>query len=346
MDRIARDASQGLRLVVTAPNAYRLPAKYCGMIKKMPHVIGCAPLLSFLGVYRDPKDLIVTYGVTIPDIFAVTADSDYQIPPETLKEIVADRRFAAVGSVLMRDHGWKVGRPVTLRNPSDQKMTLTFTPRVELPTDYQARSFLFDRRLLDDAVKNAYGVDLQDRASFLLVKVDRVENVGLVMNMIDENFHNSESQTETVTESDSIANYVTTIGDLRTIIYSLCRVVLLTVLLIAANSMAMMARDRTAEVAVMRALGFDRRHITLLLLCEAGLIGLPGAALGAAGALWYFRGGMTLGAITGATSYMEVRLPTAIAAVGVALAVSLISAVIPVANAARIAPALAIRKVI
>jgi cell division protein FtsX len=46
MDRITEDISQALRLVVTAPNAYRLPAKYCGAIKKMPHVQGCAPRFS------------------------------------------------------------------------------------------------------------------------------------------------------------------------------------------------------------------------------------------------------------------------------------------------------------
>ena len=88
------------------------------------------------------------------------------------------------------------------------------------------------------------------------------------------------------------------------------------------------------------------KNDTVLLLCEAGLIGSSGAAIGAAGALWYFRGGMTLGAITGAISYMEVRPPTAIAAVAVALAVSLISTAVPLANAARVAPALGIRKVI
>jgi putative ABC transport system permease protein len=246
----------------------------------------------------------------------------------------------------MHDHGWKIGHPFTLRNPSDQKMTLTFIPMVELSVDYQSKTFLFDRRQLDDAVKNAYGVDLQDRASFLLVKVDRAENMGLVTNMIDENFHNSESQTETVSESDAIANFATSIGDLRTIIYGLSVVVLLTVLLIAANSMAMMVRDRMGEVAIMRALGFTPSHIATLLLSEAVLIGTSGAMIGAIAALWCFRSGVTLAAVNEGLSYMEVRLPTAVAAVVVAFLVSLASAAFPAINAARTAPALAIRKVI
>ena len=43
MDRIADNASKGLRLVVTERNNGRLPARYCGPIRKLPHVLGCAP---------------------------------------------------------------------------------------------------------------------------------------------------------------------------------------------------------------------------------------------------------------------------------------------------------------
>ena len=93
------------------------------------------------------------------------------------------------------------------------------------------------------------------------------------------------AETETTPESDALASVVTGIGDVKTIMYSLCIVVLLTVLLIAANSMAMMVRDRITEVAVMRALGFARVHVVALLLTEATLIGLSGGIVGAAAAL-------------------------------------------------------------
>lgn len=170
--------------------------------------------------------------------------------------------------------------------------------------------------------------------------------MGLVANVIDENFHNSEAETETTTESDSLANVVTAIGSIRTIIYSLCVVVMLTVLLIAANSMAMMVRDRLSEVAVMRALGFTRLHIGILLFSEAALIGLGGATIGAVVALWYFGQGVRLGEVTGILGYMQVRPATAAAAVAAALTVSIASAVVPVLNAMRVAPATAFRQVV
>jgi putative ABC transport system permease protein len=167
-----------------------------------------------------------------------------------------------------------------------------------------------------------------------------------VISEIDENFHNSDGETETTPESDALNSVITGIGDVRTIMYSICIVVLLTVLLIAANSMAMMVRDRITEVAVMRALGFARVHVVALLLTEAALIGLAGAIVGAAAALWFFHGGISLGALTGGLGYMAVAPDTAAWAVLVALGVSVLSAVLPVTQAAHIAPAMAFRKVV
>ena len=72
MDRIAADAAKGLRLITIAHNSYKLPAKYCNEIKKLPHVLACAPEVQFTTVYRNPRDYIMTFGVT-DDIFAVSA---------------------------------------------------------------------------------------------------------------------------------------------------------------------------------------------------------------------------------------------------------------------------------
>jgi putative ABC transport system permease protein len=345
MDRIAADSAKGLRLITIAHNSYRLPAKYCNEIKKMPHVVSCAPELQFITIYRDPRDFITTFGVT-QDIYTVTGDNDFQVPPQTRAVMGSDRRFCSVGTVLMHEHGWKIGQQIVLRSPDNDKLRLTLIPMLELPSVLTSRTLFFDRRVLDDVVKDAFGVDTTDRASFLATKVDRAGNMDQVIAEIDENFHNSDAETETTEESDALASVVTGIGDIKTIMYSLCIVVLVTVLLIAANSMAMMVRDRVTEVAVMRALGFERIHVVTLLLAEAAFIGLAGALVGAGAALWIFHRGISLGTLTGGMGYMAVTPDTAALAVLIALGVSILSALLPVARAAQIAPAMAFRKVV
>ena len=345
MDRIAADAAKGMRLITIAHNSYKLPAKYCNAIKKMPHVLACAPEIQFTTIYRGPRDYITTFGVT-HDIFTVSSDNEFQVSPETRRMMASDRRFCSVGKVLMSEEGWKLGQQIVLRDPENEKLKLTLIPMLELPSLLTARTLLFDRRVLDDAIKNAFGADITDRANFLSVKVDRPENMDQVIAEIDENFHNSDAETETTEESDALASVVTGIGDIKTIMYSLCIVVLLTVLLIAANSMAMMVRDRITEVAIMRALGFERIHVVALLLAEAGLIGVTGGLVGAGAALIVFHRGISLGAITGGMGYMAVAPDTAAWAVVIALMVSMLSAMLPVIQAARIAPAIAFRKVV
>ena len=70
------------------------------------------------GHNRDPKDPIITYGIN-SDIASVTGSSDYQIAADKVKLLEADRRSVLVGRALMHEHGWKIGEPITLRNPGD-----------------------------------------------------------------------------------------------------------------------------------------------------------------------------------------------------------------------------------
>lgn len=346
MDRIAEGASKGLRLIVTAPNAYQLPARYCDAIKQMNHVLGCAPEIIWSGVYRDPRDVIVAYGIT-PDIVTVTADSDYRAPRKLQEEVFADRRSASIGGVLMREHDWRLGRLLTLRSPDNSGIALTFIPRIEFPsTAYLSRVFYFDRRLLDEAVKSSFGIDIADRASFLVVRVDRAPNLGLVAEEIDETFRNSDAETQTITESDAVANNITAIGDLRTIIAALCTIVLVTLLSIAGTSMAIMVRDRIGEMAVMRALGFSRGNVGTIVLMEALMIGVAGATAGGMTALCIFGRGFTVGTLTGSLGYIEVDWSVALMSVAMATMVAVISVVGSLFGALRIPPALAFRKVV
>jgi putative ABC transport system permease protein len=167
-----------------------------------------------------------------------------------------------------------------------------------------------------------------------------------VIEEIDGRFRNSEYETSTITESDSIANGVSAIADLGTIILSLCAVVVITVMLVAANSMAISVRERISEVAVIRALGFTPLHVAAMLFGEAAAMGFGGGAAGAGLAWDLFGRGVTMGAVVGGLGYMQVTPDLALAALLAIVTVSLASAIVPVLQATKISPALAFRKVV
>jgi len=96
----------------------------------------------------------------------------------------------------------------------------------------------------------------------------------------------------------------------------------------------------------MRELGFSRGAVAVLLFGECGTIGLLGGLIGAGSALWMFSGGITLGAALGGNGALWVTPAQTLNALTAALAVSLISGIVPIAEAVRLPPALAFRKVV
>ncbi|MGH7948890.1 MAG: FtsX-like permease family protein, partial [Candidatus Binataceae bacterium] len=146
--------------------------------------------------------------------------------------------------------------------------------------------------------------------------------------------------------SEAIASGLSAIGNLRAIVAMIGAVVIITVLLIAANSTAMMVRDRLSEVAVMRVLGFARGPVSLVLFGECGLIGLLGGIAGAGAALWMFGGGITLGPLLAGNGALWVTPDSAALAAVIAAGVGIVSGVMPIATALRIAPAIAVRQVV
>ena len=278
-----------------------------------------------------------------PDVQDVYPESN--LSADQVKEFVRERRGALVGKVLMDKYHWHVGQMITLKN-SDSKLTLDFVIVAVQTAKLTQNSFIFQRAYFDEAVKKTYSVDIADRADFIAVRVGNASDVPTVIDEIDGRFRNSEYETSTITESDSIANGVSAIADLRTIVFSLCSVVIVTVLLVAANSMAINVRERISEVAIVRALGFERTQVAVMLFGEAGLMGLIGGGLGAGLALALFSRGITMGAVVGGLAYMQVTPDLAFAAMFSIFTVSLAAAIVPVLQAVNISPALAFRKVV
>jgi len=344
MDRIISDASTTLRLVVNNRTApwYDLPARYCDPIRKMPGCAACVAVTGWPAVWRNVSEPVMAAGADpeIADVFP-----DYSLSAEHQRAISRERRSAIVGEVLMRKYGWKVGDQVTLRGTSAPPMTLTFIIMGTIKSRHYPNTFLISRRYLMESFRE-HGMGDVDFAWQLIVRADSPEHLAMLAREIDEHFANSDAETRSASESDALSTGLSALGNVRGIVFSLCAVVILTVMLIAANSTAMMVRERIGEVAVMRALGFGREAIAGLLFGECAIIGIAGGAAGAGLAWWMFSGGVTLGPVLNGNGALYVMPEQAIVGLVAAVFVTLASGLIPIAGALRIAPALAFRKVV
>ena len=73
------------------------------------------------------------------------------------------------------------------------------------------------------------------------------------------------------------------LGDLQNAIYGIGAAVVVSLLFVAGNAMAMAMRERTTEVAVLKAIGFSKGLVLFLVLTEAILVAGLGGALGSLG---------------------------------------------------------------
>jgi putative ABC transport system permease protein len=164
-----------------------------------------------------------------------------------------------------------------------------------------------------------------------------------VMQRIDAMFRNSLVQTKTETLKQVVLNFLGLLGNVKLMLLGISCAVVFTVLLIVANSMAMTIRERTAEIGVLRALGFRQHHVLELLTGESLAITLAGSLAGGLGARGVFHAAESL-KIGGA---MPVGLPFDAPTVGfilaVAVGVSLVSTLLPAQHAARLNIAAALR---
>ena len=343
MDRIVKDASSTLRLIVVNRSLpfYGIPGRYCDQVREMPGCAACVAITGWPATYRDVSDqiLAVAEGQQIVDVFP-----DYDLSGEARRAWDRQRRGAFAGRVLMGRYGWHTGDQVTLRGVDRDHLALSFVILGEMHSARYPNVFAFRRDYLEQARK-AIGHPDPDLAWNLVVRVHGVENVDSLIKEIDDNFRNSDYETRTLTESDALAGGLSALGDIRGIVLALCAIVILTVLIIAANSTAMMVRERINEVAVMRSLGFSRGAIAAMLFGECGAIGLAGGMLAAGAALWIFGGGATLTMI-GGVGALWVTPAGAAKALVIAIAVCILSGVAPIWTAVRLSPVEALRKVV
>jgi putative ABC transport system permease protein len=120
------------------------------------------------------------------------------------------------------------------------------------------------------------------------LKAASAAEVPVIAERVDAMFKNSDAETKTETERAFQLGFVAMLGNIKTLISSISSVVVFTILLVTANTMAMSIRERAREIAILKTLGFTRRRLLGLLVAESAGIALAGGLLGTLGARLFY----------------------------------------------------------
>ncbi len=154
-------------------------------------------------------------------------------------------------------------------------------------------------------------------------------------------FANSPAETKAEPEGAFVQGFANQVGNIGFIMMSIVAAVFFTILLVAGNTMAYAVRERTNELAVLKAIGFSDRGVLGLVLGETLLLTFMGGGIGL-GLAWALvsMGDPTNGALP--VFYLPARdLLTGIVLIGL---MGLAAGILPALQAQRLQIADALRR--
>ncbi|HEX9302449.1 MAG TPA: FtsX-like permease family protein [Casimicrobiaceae bacterium] len=277
------NASSSARLVTRSSVSlvFPLPLTYAQKIRQVPGVESVSWANWFGGVYQAERNFFPQ--------FAIDASSYLDMYPELIlsdaerKAFLLDRKGAIVGRKLADLYGFKVGDQIPLRG-TIYSGTWTFNLRgiydgVDKGTDTSTMYFHFD--LLNETIKKLYP-RRGDQAGIMLVRLRDPGQAAEVSAAIDATFKNSLAETLTETEKAFQLSFVAMTEAILLAIQAVSFVVIVIIMAVMANTMAMTARERSAEYATLKALGFSGAFVAMLIFAESIGIALVGGSIGIA----------------------------------------------------------------
>ena len=318
-----------------------LPLSYRDQILRIPGVKYITHNNWFGGVYQDEKNFFPQFVIDAENQRQVFPE--LEVPDDQWNKFLGDRNGAVVGASTMKRFGWKIGDRVpiktTLYGLGDKAWEFNIDgvyhgkdPKAD-ETQFWFQWDAFEERV-PERVKGQIG--------WYVLRLDSPDDAVRVAKAIDAMFMNSPYETRTETESAFAANWVKQFGNIKFLIVSIGMVVFFTLLLVTGNTMAISVRERTPEIAVLKAIGFSDRAVLGFIVGESlviALLGCIGLVLALLAIPFLSR------AMAGMLPALIISPKVLVSGIVTALAVGLASAILPGLGAMRMRVVNALRRV-
>lgn len=257
-----------------------LPESYESEMEQIDGVAEATHATWFGGIYQDPKNFFPQFPVKPEEYLAMYPE--FLLPEDQKQAWFRTRTGAIVGRTTADRFGWKVGDKIpiqaTIWTRSGGQATWEFDlvgiyDGAEPGTD--TTQFLFHHDYFDEARDFARG-----QIGWYYVRVEDPAKAASVAAAIDAEFANSPAETKAETEGAFVQGFADQIGNIGAIIQAIVGAVFFTILLVAGNTMAQSVRERTGELAVLKAVGFSDHQVLGLVLSEAMVIAALGGCAG------------------------------------------------------------------
>ncbi len=315
-----------------------LPLPYKERIRRLPGVKDITDATWFGGIYQDPKNFFSQFVIE-PDEW-LRMYPEYKVAAADWQAFLSDRQGIVVGTKLAKRFGWKLGDRIPLKAPGylggeAWEFNLRGIYQGTRPQDDENQLWLQHKYFYEKAPRYWQGI-----VGWYIVRVASPDLAVGVAKAIDTEFANSSSETRAQTESAFAASFMKQMGNIEFLILAIGSIVFFTLLLVTGNTMAISVRERTNELAVLKAVGYSDLFVLGFVLAESLLIAGIGGAVG----LWLARG-MAQQDVTGGILPMYLSGSALATGALVALATGLLAGLLPAISAMRLSVVDALRRI-
>jgi len=345
-DEMGEESKKYARVVCTAKQGltFPVPIAHVDKVKGMEGVKTVVPLAWFGGKYKDDKIPFAQFATDPDHCFEVF--SEFTVPPDQLSNFQKDRTGCVVGEKIARKREWKVGDKIVLKGDIyPVNLELTIDGIYTGPSGSDLEMLFYDYTYLDELLKQSRS-QMAGNAGTMFIKAQTPEMMPDLMQRINARFANSEAPVRAMTEQAFRQMFTEMLGNIRVFIRNIAIIVVAALVCVAGNAMAMSLRERTREVAVLKAIGFSRFIVLTLVLVEAIVIAVLGGFIGVMSARLLFQlSDLSMVGIPGFSTFY-VPVSTMIFSMLLAAAIGLASGIIPAWRAAQVSVVDGLRKVV
>jgi putative ABC transport system permease protein len=317
-----------------------IPLAHRDKILRIPGVKAITHNNWFGGIYQDEKNFFPQ--------FVIDPENQRKVFPELIvsddqwNAFLKDRQGAVVGAKTAERFHWKIGDRIPIRTTlyggGSWEFNIVGIYHGKRPQDDETQ-FWFQWDYFEEKIPER----VKGQVGWYVLRLNSPDDAVAVAKAIDGEFANSPYETKTQTESAFAANWVKQFGNIKFLILSIGAVVFFTLLLVTGNTMAISVRERTGELAVLKAIGYGDKMVLFFVLAEAIVISLFGGLMGL---------GLAMVMVPALGKALNGLLPSLVLSssilgggLGVALLVGLISGLLPGIGAMRMRVITALRRV-
>jgi len=258
---------------------FPLPMSYAQRMKAVDGVTLISAANWFGGIYQTERNFFPQFAVEPATYLQLYPE--YRLSDAEKAAFIKDRQGAIVGRKLANQFGWKLGDQIPLRG-TIYPGTWNFTLRgiwdgAEKKTD--ENQMLIQYALVNESIKKRFP-GRGDAAGAFVIGIDNPNNAALIAQRVDAEFKNSLAETLTETEAAFQLSFVSMSEAILAAIQAVSFIIIVIIMAVMANTMTMTARERLAEYATLKALGFPPGFVVKLLFGESLLIAMIGGVLG------------------------------------------------------------------